>query len=68
MYIFGGLASHQKSGNLQTLYECTLKLNTEGSVLYQWEKVKSEGPKARDSHTCVHVSFLIFTYITIIDR
>lgn len=57
MYIFGGLGS-QKGGNLQTLFECSLKFpNKDSSVVYQWDKMKSEGPRARDSHTCLHVSY-----------
>ncbi len=60
MYIFGGLGSASKGGNLQTLHSCKLNLSPEpnGDVdlsfpLFYWEKVKAEAPKARDSHTCV---------------
>jgi hypothetical protein len=31
MYIFGGLASQQKGGNLQTFFECQLKFTAGGS-------------------------------------
>ena len=55
MYIFGGLASQQKGGNLQTLYACNMNFNSKEEVLFEWEKVKSEGPRARDSHTCLPV-------------
>jgi hypothetical protein len=71
MYVFGGLVSHQKGGNLQTFFECHLKLSGQSddqllsgvssgggssSVLYQWDKIKAEAPRARDSHTVIHVS------------
>jgi len=63
MYIFGGLASLQKGGNLQSFYECQLKFasttedsgSSAPSMLFQWDKIKAESPKARDSHTIVHV-------------
>ncbi len=54
MYVFGGLGS-QKGGNLQTLYECTVKFDQDTNVCFGWDKMKAEGPRARDSHTCIHV-------------
>jgi hypothetical protein len=55
MYIFAGLA--QKKGNLHTLYSATLYLDKKmPASLFKWEKIKTENPKARDSHTCIFVS------------
>ena len=55
MYIFAGLA--QKKGNLQTLYSATLFLDsTQPKTLFRWDKIKTDNPKARDSHTCIYVS------------
>jgi N-acetylneuraminic acid mutarotase len=62
MYVFGGLAG-QKGGNIQTLFECQLKITNNEKLdnFYQWEKIKAEAPRARDSHTCVHIgNSLIF--------
>lgn len=62
MFIFGGLNSPSKGGNLQTLYSCSLSLApsfqpefefSKLTPLYTWDKIKAEAPKARDSHTCV---------------
>eukprot|EP00347_Sterkiella_histriomuscorum_P007476 403348772 len=62
MYIFGGLASQMKGGNFQTFYECQLKFNSDDGTLFNWEKIKSDAPKARDSHSCIHVgdSLILF--------
>ena len=57
MYIFAGLA--QKKGNLQTLFSATMYLDRpQPPTLYRWDKIKTENPKARDSHTCIFVSDL----------
>jgi len=61
MFIFGGLNSPNKGGNLQTFYQCSLALNPAQGIdgllptppLYKWDKIKAEAPRARDSHTCV---------------
>jgi hypothetical protein len=29
------------------------------NVLYQWDKIKAEAPRARDSHTLIHVRVLL---------
>ena len=60
MYIFGGF----DKSNLQTFYECTFKFGTpmdEGTsglngLLFSWDKIKAEAPRARDSHSFIHVS------------
>lgn len=46
---------------MQTFHECTLKFASQGedthsNVLFSWDKIKGDAPRARDSHTCVHVS------------
>lgn len=61
MYVFGGLASQQKGGNLQTFFECLLRFNgnsadeASSNLLFVWDKIKAEAPRARDSHTVIHV-------------
>jgi hypothetical protein len=29
------------------------------NVLYQWDKIKAEAPRARDSHTLIHVRVVV---------
>ena len=57
MYVFGGLNAPNKGGNLQTFYSCQLNFNMSSpSILYRWEKIKGDAPRARDSLTLVNVS------------
>jgi hypothetical protein len=30
-------------------------MSAQTNVLYQWDKIKAEAPRARDSHTLIHV-------------
>lgn len=79
MYVFGGL----DKSNFQTFYECTFKFGTpmdEGTtglngLLFSWDKIKADTPRARDSHSFIHVSiyaqqevwekYKFFTFITV---
>ena len=69
MFVFGGLNAPNKGGNLQTFYSCQLNYNVASpKILYRWEKIKGDAPRARDSLTLVNVSHfkLITSYNTLI--
>lgn len=54
MYVFGGLVSGSKGGNLQSFYKCSLNFNQHSpSSLFYWEKIRADAPRPRDSHSCI---------------
>jgi hypothetical protein len=57
MFVFGGANNPSRGGNFQSFYSCAFDFfNSKAepnAPLYRWEKIKSEAPKARDSHSCV---------------
>lgn len=67
MFIFGGLVSGSKGGNLQSFYRCELNINQNApSHLFQWEKIKADLPRPRDSHSCIKVRYSLSFILTFV--